>query len=93
LLGCIRKRHILEPDAETLPNLGTALYDTTKELWIALKLILEPIVLRLEADENARGTPVTSDDDLARFSQPQVTRKVILHFRECYPSCLGSPEL
>ena len=91
-LGPPRKRHILEPHAEPLPDLGPAPCDTAKELWIALELIFEPIVLRLEADENTRRTPVTSDNDLLCFGQPEVTREIILHFGEGHPSCLGSPE-
>jgi len=49
---------------------------------VVLEAVLEPIILILEADQNACGFAVARDDDLAANRQAEISRQVVLHLGE-----------
>ena len=49
-----------------------------------LQAILEPVVLRREADQHAGRTPVPCDHDLFLGSLPEVLGQVIFDLRQSY---------
>ncbi len=55
------------PRTQSLPCLA----HPSEKRRMMLEAILEPVVLVLEADQNARGFPVPCDDDLALGSKAQ----------------------
>ena len=85
-------RNFFQPDAEYSARCGSGVCDPLKQLGVMLETIVEPVLVRLETNEDAGRTTVARDDDLVRLRQPEIPRKVILHLRECHPPCSGSPE-
>jgi hypothetical protein len=47
----------------------------------------------MEADQNARGSAVTCDDDLLGFRQPKISAEVVFHFGQRDFPHEGTPDL
>src|SRR5947208_12969401 len=63
-------------------NIRASLGDATQKLGVMFKTIVEPVVLRRKADQDAGRSAVASDDDFFTDGQPEVLRQVILDFGE-----------
>ncbi len=66
------------PGAKTFPRLLNA----PQEPRIVFKPILEPIVLRFEANKQSRRLTVTGNDNFLAFRFAKIARQIILDFRE-----------
>src|SRR3990172_8208126 len=75
-------RNVFQPYAATSREIGSRFSHATQKLRVILQAIREPIVFRLEADQDAGRAPVTRDDNLFGRGQAQISRQVILHLRE-----------
>ncbi len=64
LLGNLLQRH-----APAGPEALPCSLDAPQESWIALQPILEPVVLRLEPDQDSGRLTMAGDDDLLAFRQ------------------------
>jgi hypothetical protein len=66
--------------AQTVPRL----FDTTEEARVMFETVLEPILFRFEADQEACRFAVTRDDDLLRLGLTKIPRQIVLDDRERY---------
>jgi hypothetical protein len=66
----------------TLLDAVSRLLHTGKKPGIILESIVEPIVLRLKADQNPGRFPMPGNDHLLFLSDMEVPRRVILDFGE-----------
>src|SRR5256885_5542590 len=70
---------VFQPDAAPGAQALARLRDATKETRIILQPVIEPVVLRGEADQHAGRLAVTGDDDVLLLSLAQEMRKIVLH--------------
>ncbi len=73
---------VLEPNAAVCSKTLSCTLDTLEEPGIALKPIVEPVVFRGEADENASWLTMTGDYNVLPFGLSKKPRQIILDFRE-----------
>jgi hypothetical protein len=71
---------ILDPDAAPLAQALPRLFDAAQKARIIFELIIEPIILGREADQQSGRFPVAGDDDLLSFGFAQKPREVVLDF-------------
>lgn len=64
--------NIFQSNATASTEIGSRFTDTLKKLGIVLEPVIEPIILRLKADQNAGRFPVAGNDDLALLGETQV---------------------
>ncbi len=72
--------NVFEFDAAPRPQAGAGLLDAMQKSRIVLKTVIEPIFLRLEADQQTRRFAVTRNDNLARLRLAKKARQIILDF-------------
>ena len=60
---------ILQADAPSRPEALPGRFDATKEFGIVLEPIVEPVLLGLKSNEDARRLPVARDYDFFSLSQ------------------------
>jgi hypothetical protein len=72
LAGALFHFDVLQPDPSTGMQAVACLLDPAQESRIVLGAIVEPILLRFEADQHARRLAVTRDDDLLRLGLARV---------------------
>jgi hypothetical protein len=65
--GCV-----LESYAFASPERGARLSDALKKLRIVLQAIIQPVLLGLEANEDARGLSVAGDHNFLPLGQPEI---------------------
>src|SRR5216117_2628396 len=84
-------RKVLQARSETRSDCCPCLRDSAEELGMVLQPVLEPVLLALEPDQDARRPSVASDQDLPPRGKLEVSREVILHLCQRDPARLGWP--
>jgi hypothetical protein len=67
-------RQILESDTASTPEALASRRDALKKLGVVFKSIVQPVVLAFEADKDASGLAMPSDEDLFGLRQTQKPR-------------------
>ena len=78
ILGIFQRDSFLS--SERRPGFG----DSLEKLGMILQSVVEPIILRLEADQDARRSPVASYDDLLLLSDTEVPGEIVFDLRNRY---------
>ena len=71
-------------DSLTSANRDACLFDATQKLRVMLEPILEPILFRRKADQDAGRTTVPRNHDLFVDREPQILGEVILYLRQSH---------
>jgi hypothetical protein len=71
---------VLQSHPPTLAYLLPTFFYPTEEARIVLELVVEPVVLGLEADQDARWPPIFGDDNVLFLREPQVLRQIFSDF-------------
>ncbi len=58
--------------------------NSAQELGMVLESVVEPIVFGLEADDDARRSPMTGDHDLFRRGETEVSGEIIFRLGQCH---------
>lgn len=71
---------VFEPNAAACSEILSCTLDALKKSGVILEPILEPIILRGEADKNACGLAVTGDYDVLPLGLPKKPRQIVFDF-------------
>lgn len=82
-------RNVLKTRARPGPKRLPGLLDAPEELGMVLKPVLEPVLLRLEPDQDPCRAAMPRDQDLLIRSQFEIPGEVILHLCQSHPARLG----
>ena len=74
--------HVFQPGPTTRAQAIARLFDPPQKAWIVFHTVIEPVVFRLKANQDARGFAMARDDDLLRFSLAQIPRQIVFDFRQ-----------
>ena len=70
---------IFQPDSATCPEAGASLCNPLKKPRIAFQSVLEPIILRPEANQQPRRLSVSRNHDFRFLGLSQIARKIVLY--------------
>jgi hypothetical protein len=76
---------VFQANALATTKCRPSLRDLRQECRIALEPVFEPIILRLESNEDASRLAVARDDNLFLRRDPEVAREVVLNLSDRYP--------
>jgi hypothetical protein len=71
---------ILDPDAAALSQAVARLLNPAQEAWIVFELIIKPIVLGREADQQSGWFTVAGNNDLLALGFAQKPGEIVLDF-------------
>src|SRR5262249_20349708 len=73
---------VFQPDAASGADTVTCLLNASKETWVMLETIFEPIVFGFKTDQNAGRLAMSRDDDLLPLCFPKEAGEIIFDFRQ-----------
>jgi len=76
---------ILHPDAAALPQALARTLDAAHKARVIFELIIKPVILGREADQQSGWFSIAGDDNLLGFRFAQKPRDILLDFRIAEP--------
>src|SRR5215204_3811934 len=75
---------VFEPQPSPISEVLARRLDVLEEPRIVLQLVVRPVLLRSEADEDSGRLPFMGNDDLLFLRQAQVFREMPFDLSQCY---------
>ena len=73
---------VLQWNPTTFAQIKSRVLNSPQELGVVFQPVLEPVVVGRKADQHARRSPMTSNDDFFLGCLPKVLGQVIFHLRQ-----------